>query len=75
MVDTWLSSMYSARYIFATKQPDGTITRFGHASDTGLSWLVSGDYWDASARVLPITLLNVQPGSGLLLRGWRMMEA
>jgi hypothetical protein len=69
MVGTWLSSMYSARYILATKQPDGTITRFGHAPDTGLSRLVPRDYWDASGRVLPIILGNVQPSPGTATAG------
>jgi hypothetical protein len=60
-VGTRLSSMYSARYILASKQPDGTITHFGHAPDTRLSRLVPRDYRDADNRILPLYLLNVRP--------------
>jgi hypothetical protein len=35
MVGSYLSSMYSARCILATKQPDGTVIRFGHDPGTG----------------------------------------
>jgi hypothetical protein len=63
MVGSWLSSMYSARYILATKQPDGTITRFGHAPDTKISRLVPHNYWDANNRVLPLYLSNQRPNS------------
>ena len=65
MVGSWLSSTAtSARYILATKQPDGTITRFvSHAPDTKISRLVPHNYWDANNRVLPLYLSNQRPDS------------
>ncbi len=51
MVGSHLSSMYSARYILATKQPEGTVTRFGHPPDPRLTRLIPSDYWDTDRRL------------------------
>jgi hypothetical protein len=53
--------MYSAQYILSTKQPDGTITRFGHAPDIRLSRLVPRNYWGAANRVRPSSCLTSSP--------------
>lgn len=63
MVGSHLSSMYSTRYILATKEADGTVVRFGHAPDPSIARLIPGDYWDTDDRVLQLTVLHQQPNS------------
>jgi hypothetical protein len=63
MVGSPLSSMYSARYIVATQQPDGTVTSLSHAPDPELARLIPRDYWDTKDRVLPLYLIHVRPNT------------
>jgi hypothetical protein len=60
-VGSSLSSMYSARYIVATKEPDGAITRFGCRPDPRLARLIPGDYWDRDDHVLKLMVGHQQP--------------
>jgi hypothetical protein len=69
LVGSHLSSMYSARYVLATKQPDGTITRIGHDPDPKLARLIPRNYWDTDDRVLQLSLYHQQPNTVALPPG------
>lgn len=66
IVGSHLSSMYSTRYILATKEADGTVARFGHAPDPNIARLIPSDYWDTNDRVLQLSVLHQQPNSATL---------
>jgi len=60
VVGTYLSQIFSNRYILVTKRVDGSVTRIRHDPDPTLTRLIPANYADGPGRIMPLTVFRQQ---------------
>jgi hypothetical protein len=63
VVGSYLSQIFSNRYILATKRVDGSVARIRHDPDPTLTRLIPANYADRPGRIMPLTVFRQQPST------------